>query len=148
MSIQASWSNIISGVGQAAGTLKGINFMKNQQLQQQPTQDLEQMSAEELADYSRNKQDPRLNNIINEMQVRLSEKYGISQEDAQRLADDIRLGNGEGWTSRFDEARMAAQRAKDAAAEADSKPANNVSTAEEAVAHLLEIQRQAQGGNV
>ena len=143
MSIQASWNRM---VGSVAALSSAAKLSKAVQKPAEP--DFEKMSAEELATYAGKNTNANFNKAVAGIQARLVSKYGVSQEDAQKLADDIRLGNGEGWTSRFDEARLAAKRAQDAAAEADSKPVNNVTTAEEAVAHLLEIQRQAKGGNV
>lgn len=145
MSIQASWNRMLGSVSALAGLTK---LTKTIDKPKQPKLDYDNMSAEELAKVANQNNPEGFNKAVNGIQERLVSKYGVSEEDAQRLTDDIRLGKGEGWTSRFDEARMAAKRAQDAAAEADSKPVNNVTTAEEAVQHLLEIQRQSQGGNV
>ena len=143
MSIQASWNSMVGSTARLIGLSK-----IGKAIEKPKAPDFGKMSAEELAAYAGKNNPEDFNKAVNGIQERLVSKYGVSQEDAQRLADDIRLGKGEGWTSRFDEARMAAKRAQDAAAEADSKPVNNVTTAEEAVRHLLEIQRQSQGGNV
>lgn len=143
MSIQASWNRMVG----SAAALTGLAKL-SKAVDKPAEPDFKKMSAEELAAYAGKNNPEDFNKAVNGIQERLVSKYGVSDEDAQRLADDIRLGKGEGWTSRFDEARMAAKKAQDAAAEADSKPVNNVTTAEEAVQHLLEIQRQSQGGNV
>lgn len=143
MSIQASWNRMVGSVGALSGLAR-----IGKAIEKPKDPDFGNMSAEELAAYAGKNNPEGFNKAVNGIQERLVSKYGVSEEDAQRLSDDIRLGKGEGWTSRFDEARMAAKRAQDAAAEADSKPANTVTTAEEAVQHLLEIQRQSQGGNV
>lgn len=143
MSIQASWNRMVG----SAAALTGLARL-GKAVQKPAEPDFANMSPEELAKARTQATNPKMDEAINGMESRLTEKYGLSPEVARQLTDDIRAGRGEGWTSRFDEARMAAKKAQDAAAEADSKPINNVTTAEEAVQHLLEIQRQSQGGNV
>lgn len=139
MSIQASWNSMVGSTAKLAGLAKigkAIEKPKNQ--------DYAKMSPEELAAARTQSVDPKMDEAINGMETRLTEKYGLSPEAARTLTDDIRAGRGEGWTSRFDEARMAAKRAQDAAAEADERPINNITTAEEALKYLEGIK----GGNV
>ena len=145
MSIQASWNSMVGSAAKLAGLAKiGKAIEKPKNL------DYAKMSPEELAAARTQTSNPKMDEAINGIETRLTEKYGLSPDAARTLTDDIRAGRGEGWTSRFDEARMAAQRAQDAAAEADSKPVNNITTAEEALKHLEDIKNQAQsqGGNV
>ena len=142
MSIQASWNRMVG----SAAALTGLARL-GKAVNKPAEPDFGNMSAEELATYAGKNNPEGFNKAVNGIQERLVSKYGVSQEDAQRLADDIRLGKGEGWTSRFDEARLMAQRAREAAQEADERPVNNITTAEEALRHLEEIKKQAEGGN-
>ena len=142
MSIQASWNRMVG----SAAALTGLARL-GKAVNKPAEPDFGNMSAEELAAYAGKNNNEGFNKAVNGIQERLVSKYGVSQEDAQRLTDDIRAGRGEGWTSRFDEARAMAQRAREAAQEADERPVNNITTAEEALRHLEEIKKQAEGGN-
>lgn len=143
MSIQASWNSMVGSAAKLAGLAKiGKAIEKPKNL------DYAKMSPEELAAARTEAANPKMDEAINGIETRLTQQYGLSPEAARTLTDDIRAGRGEGWTSRFDEARMAAQRAREAAQEADERPINNITTAEEALRHLEEIKKQAEGGNV
>lgn len=139
MSIQASWNSMVGSAAKLTGFAKvGKAIAKPKDL------DYAKMSPEELAAARTQATNPKMDEAINGMETRLTEKYGLSPEAARTLTDDIRAGRGEGWTSRFDEARLAAQRAREAAQEADERPINNITTAEEALKYLEGIK----GGNV
>lgn len=137
MSIQASWNRMVG----SAAALTGLAKL-SKAVQKPAEPDFGNMSAEELAGYAGKNNPENFNKAVNGIQERLVSKYGVSQEDAQRLADDIRLGNGEGWTDRFTAAQAAAA-AQRAAAEDDARPRNNIRTAEEALAYLERLK----GGN-
>lgn len=143
MSIQASWNRMVG----SAAALTGLARL-GKAVNKPAEPNYGQMSPEELAAARTQATNPKMDEAINGMESRLTTKYGLSPEAARTLTDDIRAGRGEGWTSRFDEARLAAQRAREAAQEADERPVNNITTAEEALKHLEEIKNQSQGGSV
>lgn len=143
MSIQASWNSMVGSTARLVGLVRiGKAMDKPKDL------DYGNMSPEELAAARTQATNPKMDEAINGMEERLVSQYGLSSEAARMLTDDIRAGRGEGWTSRFDEARLMAKRAREAAQEADERPVNNITTAEEALRHLEEIKKQAEGGNV
>ena len=145
MSIQASWNRMVGSVGALAGISKIGKAIEKPKVEDP---DYKNMSPEELAKARTQATNPKMDEAINGIETRLSSQYGLSSDVARQLTDDIRAGRGEGWTSRFDEARAMAQRAREAAQEADERPINNITTAEEALKHLEEIKKQAEGGNV
>lgn len=142
MSIQASWNRMVGSVGALSGLAR-----IGKAIEKPKDPDYNKMSPEELAKARTQATNPKMDEAINGMESRLTTKYGLSPDVARQLTDDIRAGRGEGWTSRFDEARLMAQRAREAAQEADERPVNNITTAEEALRHLEEIKKQAEGGN-
>ena len=144
MSIQASWNRMVGSVGALSGLAR-----IGKAIEKPKDPDFANMSPEELAAARTQATNPKMDEAINGMEARLTSQYGLSPEAARTLTDDIRAGRGEGWTSRFDEARLMAQRAREAAQEADERPVNNITTAEEALRHLEELKKQAQaeGGN-
>lgn len=143
MSIQASWNRMVG----SAAALTGLARL-GKAVNKPAEPNYGQMSPEELATARTQATNPKMDEAINGMESRLTTKYGLSPEAARTLTDDIRAGRGDGWTSRFDEARLAAQRAREAAQEADERPVNNITTAEEALKHLEEIKNQSQGGSI
>ena len=143
MSIQASWNRMVG----SAAALTSIAKMGKMMGGKAPEVDYSKMSPEELAAARAEQNDPKMDEAINGIQARLSGQYGVSEEDAKRLSDEIRMGRGEGWTNRFIEAQAAAKKAREAAAEENNKPRNNVKSAEDAVKYLQELQKQSQGGN-
>lgn len=139
MSIQASWNRMVGSVGALSGLAR-----IGKAIEKPKDPDFANMSPEELARARTQATNPKMDEAINGMEARLTNQYGLSPDMARQLTDDIRAGRGEGWTSRFDEARAMAQRAREAAQEADERPINNITTAEEALKYLEGIK----GGNV
>ena len=147
MSIQASWNSMLGSAAQVVASTQIANAIKGKKPTKPDVPDYANMSPEELANARTQATNPKMDEAINGMESRLTSRYGLSPEAARQLTDDIRAGRGEGWTSRFDEARAMAQRAREAAQEADERPVNNITTAEEALRHLEELKNQTQGGN-
>ena len=151
MSIQASWNSMLGSAAQVVASTQIANAIKDKKPAKPGTtgSKFDNMSPEELANVAqKNANNKAFNATVDGMETRLTSRYGLSPESARQLTDDIRAGRGEGWTSRFDEARAMAQRAREAAQEADERPINNITTAEEALKHLEAIKNQTQGGNV
>ena len=142
MSIQASWNSMLGSAAQVVASTQIANAIKGKKPTKPDVPDYNNMSPEELAVARTQATNPKMDEAINGMETRLTEKYGLSAEAARSLTDDIRAGRGEGWTDRFTAAQAAAA-AQRAAAEDDARPRNNIKTAEEALAYLERLK----GGN-